>query len=169
MSRVPKFNLISESYKDPWHVKKEFDNLRNYLNEHLRGADEHEGVNNATGVHIVKGSVLTYEGGVVDYADASSASTRAFFLTNQTVDPGGKFHPVSISSAILVRTVDAKNIVRGDAVYLSETAGKVTKTQPTTSGAVIQDVGYAIENEGVSSSGLVLIKCFVSPGLVFTI
>jgi hypothetical protein len=78
------------------------------------------------------------------YAAISSSATG-----NVAAVVGSLINPVFDTSTA------ASNADAGKRVYLSETAGKVTQTPPTTSGSVVYQVGHIVKSDGTTTGNLV--------------
>lgn len=63
---------------------------------------------------------------------------------------------VKFNGRVTVNTVGAADIVAGDVVFLSTTAGKVTKTPPESGSHIVQGIGRAIEAESGSQVDIIL-------------
>lgn len=71
-------------------------------------------------------------------ADASASSTKAMGFVNAGITSGAS-GTVSYDGVI----TGLSGLTIGATYYLSETAGQITATPPTTSGAIVQKVGWA--------------------------
>jgi len=86
----------------------------------------------------------------VENADADSATlpiAKCFGFAGSTVGAGGSVQ-VKNSGNIAVTSPAAETWARGDMIYLSTTAGLVTKTAPSGAGNTVQCVGYAAATDG---------------------
>lgn len=91
------------------------------------------------------GDVLYWNGTNWAQADASAESTASGLIgiATQTGNPGnGVLYQGFIQLAAAPGTA-------GDVLYLSETAGGLTATAPTTSGAIIRVMGYDMDGAGL--------------------
>ena len=91
------------------------------------------------------GDVLYWNGTNWDQADASAESTASGLISiaTQTGNPAdGALHQGFIQLAAAPATA-------GDVLYLSETAGELTATAPTTSGAIVRVMGYDMDGAGL--------------------
>lgn len=119
---------------------------------------------NTLGYAIPAGTLLTFISGQLALADADAIATRAYFATKSMARAGAWFDGVRIDGAILLRTVGAANIVAGDGIFLSATAGVVTHTMPSSANQIVQLVGTAIAAEGAQTLGMVLVNMVIEPG-----
>lgn len=94
-----------------------------------------------------QGNVLYWNG--TDWADAdasaTSTATGLIAIAHTTTSPGtaGALHQGFVQLAA------NPGGSAGDVLYLSETAGGLTNTAPTTSGAVVRVMGYNIDGAGL--------------------
>ena len=91
------------------------------------------------------GDVLYWNGTNWAQADASAESTASGLvgIATQTGNPGnGVLHQGFIQLAAAPGSA-------GDVLYLSETAGGLTATAPTTSGAIVRVMGYDMDGAGL--------------------
>ena len=113
----------------------------------LSSAGDHEGeilVNLGSGSKTL-GNVLYWDGTNWQDADASAEATAKGLLSiaTQTGNPNtGVLHQGFIKLATAPGTA-------GDVLYLSETAGGLTATAPTTAGAIVRVMGYDVDGAGL--------------------
>lgn len=91
------------------------------------------------------GDVLYWNGTNWAQADASAEATASglIAIATQTGNPStGVVHQGFIQLAAAPATA-------GDVLYLSETAGGLTATAPTTSGAIVRVMGYDVDGAGL--------------------
>lgn len=86
-------------------------------------------------------AVYMGSGGEWLLADASADTTAP--ARGIAIEAGTDNNPMGVLTEGVVRN-DAWAWTPGGALYLSETAGALTQTAPTTSGAIVQQVGWAI-------------------------
>ena len=93
-----------------------------------------------------QGNVLYWDGSDWADADASAAATASGLITiaHTTGSPSsnGALQKGLIQLAAAPGTA-------GDVLYLSETAGGLTATAPTTSGAIVRVIGYDVDGAGL--------------------
>jgi len=93
-----------------------------------------------------QGNVLYWDGSDWADADASAAATASGLITiaHTTGSPSsnGALQKGFIQLAAAPATA-------GDVLYLSETAGGLTATAPTTSGAIVRVMGYDVDGAGL--------------------
>ena len=92
-----------------------------------------------------QGNVMYWDGSNWQDADASAEATATGLLSIATFNgnpSNGVVHQGFIQLAAAPATA-------GDVLYLSETAGGLTATAPTTSGAIVRVMGYDVDGAGL--------------------
>lgn len=102
-------------------------------------ASEALSAGNMVNFHVVGGNTR------VRKADASSQTTRAHGFVKEAVAVGANA-TIYYSGA----NDDLSGFAAGDSIYLSETAGDVDNNPPTTSGSILQQVGFGIDTDEFS-------------------
>lgn len=92
-----------------------------------------------------QGNVLYWNGTDWADADASAASTASGLITIATATGAGT-NGVLHQGFILLAAAPGS---AGDVLYLSETAGGLTATAPTASGAIVRVMGYDVDGAGL--------------------
>jgi len=87
-------------------------------------------------------------------ADATGGTKPTVAICRTTDGTTATIRQSGVAKDVL--TVGSADISAGDRVYLSTTAGKVTKTPPSGSGNVIQFLGWALTDEASGKIDLLL-------------
>ena len=150
MSFTPNLNLeeISQGQVD-WHT---------VLNANLTILDTVIGK-----IAFTDGSPGTLAAGMPAYisaentlapADATDATKPAVAICRTTDGTTATIRQFGVATDVL--TIGSADISAGDRIYLSTTAGKVTKTPPSAEGNVIQFLGWALTDEASGKIDLLL-------------
>ena len=96
-------------------------------------ASEALSAGDAVNIHVESGNLR------VRKADASAAGTAAHGFVAQAYNDGD-------DATVYMRgaNTNVSGLTPGSTVFLSETAGSLTTTAPTTAGSIVQQVGFAI-------------------------
>ena len=94
-------------------------------------------------------------------ADATDGTKPAVAFCRTTDGTTAKIRQYGIAEDVI--TVGSADISAGDRIYLSTTAGKVTKTPPSADGNVIQFLGWALTDE---ASGKIDLLLNINPNFV---
>jgi hypothetical protein len=87
-------------------------------------------------------------------ADATDTTKPAVAICRTTDGTTATIRQFGVATDVL--TVGSVDISAGDRIYLSTTAGKVTKTPPSAEGNVIQFLGWALTDEASGKIDLLL-------------
>lgn len=94
-------------------------------------------------------------------ADATDGTKPAVAICRTTDGTTATIRQNGVAKDVL--TVGSADISAGDRIYLSTTAGKVTKTPPSADGNVIQFLGWALTDE---ASGKIDLLLNINPNFV---
>lgn len=87
-------------------------------------------------------------------ADATGATKPTVAICRTTDGTTATIRQFGVARDVL--TIGSADISAGDRIYLSTTAGKVTKTPPSADGNVIQFLGWALTDEASGKIDLLL-------------
>lgn len=157
---IEDFGLRSELQKMVGTINR----LIDAVNELATDKESVAGVSyvNTLGAAIPAGTLISYQSGTLALADASAVGTKAFLAVRNHVPKNAQFRGIVLDGDIYLRTEGNDDIVKGDPLFLSTTAGVVTKTAPT-SPSVVQPIGFATGKEDLDIADRVRACISISP------